>query len=155
LSDIRLTWDTQKGGADFSIVDNDLETDATFETAVVLSLFTDRRVGAEDTLPPEETERRGWWADPLSPIEGDQIGSRLWLLAREKESPKIVVRAGEYAREALEWMAQDGVAERVDVEPSVLQKGVLLLVITIHRPKVDPILFRFNYNWLAQEARRA
>lgn len=153
MSDIALTWDVN--AADFGIEDNDLVTDDGLETAVALSLFTDRRAEDGDVLPDLETDRRGWWADDAtaSPVvAGDRFGSRLWLLARSKDNADYRVRAVEYAREALQWLLDDKVASNVDVSMDVTDSGVRCLVVTISRPATDPVKFQFNDVWLGQGA---
>lgn len=61
----------------------------------------------------------------------DRIGSRLWLLGREKQLAEVVRRAKDYAEEALAWLIDDGVARRVSVTPSVPRQGWLWLEIRI------------------------
>lgn len=153
--DISLTWNVKVGAADFSIVKNDLATDGGLETAIMLSLFTDRRAEAGDVLPVGQTDRRGWWGDAFPVVEGDRIGSRLWLLARSKRSQEVVDRAKEYATEALQWLVDDLVASRVDVESAIMGDGILGIGVTVYRPSVDPVTFRFSYAWASQEAKRA
>lgn len=82
--------------------------------AVIVSLFTWRRANADDPLPG--ADRFGWWGDNFAAVANDRIGSRLWLLAREKLTTQTVERAREYTEEALAWLIEDGVATRVDVE---------------------------------------
>jgi len=105
-----------------------LATDAGLRTAVILSLFTDRRAEAYDVLPDASGDRRGWWADAYA---DDRIGSRLWLLAREKQQPQVLARAREYAEQALRWMVDDGLATRVSVTAETVRTGVLGLRIVI------------------------
>ncbi len=149
MSDIGLIW--EDFGADFAIEANDLAQDDGLETAVLLSLFLDRRAEDGDTLPDGETDRRGWWADAVPVVEGDQIGSRLWLLGRSKQTQDALPRAETYAREALQWMIDDLVTDRIDVTASIPRAGVLGLEVTIYRPTVDPTTFRFSYAWTAQD----
>lgn len=82
--------------------------------AVMISLFTWRRANPDDDLPGDL--RQGWWGDAFPPVANDRIGSRLWLLSRAKLLPETAAKAREYAREALQWLVDDGVAARVDVE---------------------------------------
>ncbi len=148
MSDIALIWDGV--AADVAVIANDLALDEGLETAVELSLFTDRRADEGDSLPDGETNRRGWWADdPL-----DRIGSRLWLLDRAKETAEVLERAEQYAREALQWLIDDLVATKIDVtaEPLTQVRG-FGLAITIYRPARDPARYRFDRVWSAQEAR--
>ena len=116
MTDARLVWDASVYGGDLVLAGDDLAADGGLRTAVLLSLLTDRRVAAGE-LPAGETDRRGWWGDSLA-ADGDVIGSRLWLLAREAARPDVERRAEEYAREALAWLVEDGAARRVDVAVS-------------------------------------
>ncbi len=154
MSDVALVWDMRQGSADFSVDANDLELDDGLETSVMLSLFTDRGANPGDVLPDAAADRRGWWGDAYPVVDGDRIGSRLWLLARSKQLPEILTRAKEYAAEALQWLIDDKVAERVDVESEIVRNGVLGLRIVIFKPKADTVNFRYNYTWASQEARR-
>lgn len=122
------------GRFDMAMEGADLAGDDGLETAVVISLFTDRRAEADDTIPDGSGDRRGWWGDGWSETEGDRIGSRLWLLAREKELPVVARRAEEYAEEALAWLLAEGVARAVRVTAEQVRRGVLGLTIVIERP---------------------
>lgn len=123
----------------------DLATDDGLQTAVLLSLLTDRRAEADDLLPDGGTDRRGWWADAYPDVEGDRIGSRLWLLAREKDTATTLQRAREYAEEALAWLLEEGVARRVQVTAERVRSGVLGLRIEIQRPTGDLFQTAWDY----------
>lgn len=98
--------------------------------AVMISLFTWRRGQKGDTAPGET--RWGWWGDSYADVPESRIGSRLWLLAREKITPEVVRRARDYAVEALQWLIDDGVASDVTVksERAGLDRVDLWIVIT-------------------------
>lgn len=132
MTDLAVVWDDTVHAGDLSVAGVDLEADEGVRTAVLLSLFTDARVDFGD-LPAGETDRRGWWGDTLAAVDGDRIGSRLWLLARESQRPGVVRRAEEYAREALEWLVEDGVAERLEVAAAG-DGGVLRITVAVHLP---------------------
>lgn len=159
MSDIRLAWDPEKGFADFAIVENDLESDEGLETSVFISLFTKRRAEDSDQLPGGQTSLQGWWADSFASVQGDKIGSRLWLLAREKSTSTVLRLAQEYAAESLQWMVDDRVAAsfEVSVASLPLESGRNMLVISVNvvRPTGEAALYRYQYNWIAQEARRS
>jgi len=107
-------------------------------TAILLSLFLDARAGAEDPLPdPLNRDRRGWVGDALAPTAGDRIGSRLWLLAREKQTEATRLRAEIYAREALAWMVEEGLARAVSVSASWASRGQLALRIQVTELSYD------------------
>lgn len=132
MSDIKIVWRDLAGSIEFK--DADLLADESLYTAVVISLFTDRLAEADDVLPNDTGDRRGWWADAFSDIDADRIGSRLWLLNREKQLQQVVEQARQYAQEALNWLVEDGIAGSVTVLASIVRQGVLGLEITIDRP---------------------
>lgn len=150
MADLQLTFDGDllRGGADLALVRSgtslvsDLAIDDSLLSAVIISLFTDRIVDATEaaTLGDGTTQNidcRGWWADAtLDTLDGasDYIGSRLWLLRREKQLSSVVVRAEEYAREALQWLVDEGFVEAVDVtatSTNISGTGHLYIKVTI------------------------
>lgn len=152
MSDLALQWNASQLAADVAVVANDLVRDDGLETAVLLSLFLDRRAEDGDELPDGETDRRGWWGDALPVVDGDRIGSRLWMLARAKPTRATLDRAQEYASEALQWLLDDQVAEAVDVAAEYTPEGWLALLVEVRRPDgTDPAAFRFDGAWRAME----
>ncbi|MCY1532985.1 Phage protein GP46 [compost metagenome] len=145
MSDLALVFDGN--GCDLAFDGNDLQLDDGLSTAILISLFSDRRARIDDTLPGATTDRRGWWADAYAQIPGDQIGSRLWLLGREKELAEPMRRAKEYVQEALAWLIADGIAVRVDVVPTVPRRGVLNLAITVQRADGSRENHQFDVLW--------
>lgn len=129
MSDLKLVWTGQ--GFDLALTENDLQRDDSLQTAVLVSLFSDRRARPDDALPGNDSDRRGWWGDTWPVVTGDQIGSRLWLLSREKDLPEVKRLARDYAGEALAWLIEDGLALAVDVSASVPRRGWLHLRIDI------------------------
>jgi len=152
---IGLVWKDDVGAADLALDGQDLARDDGLETAVFLSLFTDRRAQPDDALPAPGGDRRGWWGDAVPVAPGDLHGSRLWLLARSTQGAGLVEQAETYAREALAWMLEDRVAERVNVTASLPRRGELGLQVDIYRPGRDVTTYRYDYAWQAQAARRA
>lgn len=147
---------TDEGG-DILVDGLDLARDDGLETSVIISLFTDRRAASQEQIPPElpQDDFRGYWGDVRPAVEGDQTGSLLWLLAREKQLPGTLSRAKQYCEEALKWMLDDKVATRVTVATSYISMGWMLIEIDIYRPNGDPVAYRYNYEWAAQAAKRA
>jgi phage gp46-like protein len=112
-------------------------SEETLETAILLSLFTERR---------DEAEGGGWWGHTF----GD-FGSRLWTLRREKLALGIERRAERFAREALAWLVTEGWCAdvRVTGERTPLPRaGVALLVEVVPRdPALAPRSKRYLYPW--------
>ena len=87
--------------------------EASLIRAVVISLFTWRRAADDDALDDEE--RYGWWGDTFPTVADDRIGSRLWLLRRVKLTRQTQMDAEFYAREALQWLLDDGHCSAIDI----------------------------------------
>lgn len=149
MSDIRTLW-VDLGG-DWQLAGPSLAEDDGLQTAVILSLFTDRLADAGEA-GVAATARRGWWGDAYAEAQGDRIGSRLWLLAREKRTTAVLVRAELYAREALQWLIDDGVASKVSTlaEAQGAQGDVLALAVEITRSATPVVRFRFESFWSGQ-----
>src|SRR5262249_44372254 len=109
----------------------------------------------DDLLPDGTDDRRGWWGDhgPVgddpAPPEGP-LGSRLWLLVREKATEETRGRAELYAPQALEGMTPDRAAARVDVRAAWLDRvghppGTLGLRVRILR--YDGTIYDSAFAW--------
>lgn len=141
--DLALAYNKEIDGLDLSIdpVRADLAQDETLTTATVLSLLCDRL--AEPGEVPVGVDRRGWWADALAE-DGDRIGSRLWLLAREKQIDRTLHRARVYLQESLDWLVADGLATKVDVAVFAPRIGYLVAHVVI---TVDGESRRYRFEW--------
>ncbi len=125
----------------------DLTAGDALTRAVLMSLFTWARAKPSDTLPADR--KMGWWGDTYPTATGDRIGSRLWLLSREKLLPDTINRAREYAQEALAWLVTDGVAQRVEVSAERRGTDGLSLICRIWRRDGQPVELRFDDAWEA------
>ncbi|OPY15603.1 MAG: Phage protein GP46 [Syntrophus sp. PtaB.Bin001] len=146
MSDIAVIYDPDKSTFSWSVTKPGLTQDAGLETAVLLSLFSDR-IAREDDVLPSGDDRRGWWADVYSDIEGDAWGSRLWLLSREKQTSETLRRAEEYASEALQWLIDDRVVSSVKCTAQIIRTGVLGLTVVMTRGKNLSTKYRFETFW--------
>ena len=99
----------EQGLFDLSVRKGDLVGDNSLGTEIMVSLFTDVRA-EKDELLPEYRDLRGWWADALLSMQGDDLGtgSKLWLLRRQKQLESVLVQAEAYARSALQWLINEG-----------------------------------------------
>lgn len=131
------------GGSFFalSLANNDIQTDDGLETAIALSLFTHKRVTAEEK-PEGVAGRGGFWGDQFLAAP---MGSKLWLLDRSKETPEILNLAEQYADEAIAWVVDDGLASRASVS-ATFDKGAIVLSVSIERGE-DSQIFKFSENW--------
>ena len=145
--DLQLLYDADRTAFDLALSANDLAGEDGLRTAVLVSLFSDRRAEPDDALPSNDGDRRGWWADAFAEPAGDRLGSRLWLLERGKLTDAVVSQARRYAEEALAWLVEDGVAERVEVTAERQGNERLALAVAIHRPADPPARYRFDDFW--------
>ena len=142
MTDAAVQWRNDAGHGDLRIGGADLAVDDGLGAAVLISLFTDARATA-DELPEGDTDRRGWWGDGLNG-DGDETGSKLWLLRREKQTPDVPGRAEALAREALQWMLDDGVASAVETRAEWATRGLLALGVEIVLPDDSHREFQFD-----------
>lgn len=147
--DLFLKYNGEK--IDIEIANNDIKTDDGLVTSVLISLFTDQQC-EEEELPPGETSRRGWWGDMFPEIKGDKIGSKLWLLKREKQTDSTLKRAREYSEEALKWLIDLNIAQSVTVETSWISSGFLGIKVSIQQGQ-NALTFSFKLNWKAELSR--
>ncbi len=132
MSDLKLTL-TDAMTFDLAMLDQgvDFATEDGLETAVILSIFLDRRAADDDVIPDGTNNRRGSWLDDYAPKSGFHLGSKLWLLSREKTLPTVLARCKQYLEDALQWLVDDGIAELVDVTTSWAAAGVLRFEVVV------------------------
>lgn len=149
MSDIKTVWNPVLGAGDWLMAGPELAAGDDLYTAVLISLFTDRVAAADDVIPDGSTDRRGWWGDVQPDGSFDPIGSRLWLLSRSKSpTTAILNQAVNYAKEALQWMIDDGVASGVDVQASWNAPNYLAMVVTISQADgTNPASYKFQLLW--------
>jgi len=149
---------------DLGLLLDDINTDEGLETAVSISLFTDRRASNDDVLLYDfladgTDDKRGCWIDSYPEVGNDLIGSRLWLLFREKSEQAVVNRAKEYIAQALQWMLDDGVAKSVTSDVRFINRETLQIKVFITRPSFGNSLgddvnsrltLAWEINWLQQ-----
>jgi len=141
MSDITTVWDGSHG--DYMLAGAALARLNDLQTAVFVSLFTDRVAHPDDTLPDGTNDPRGWWADDAEV----PIGSRLWLLDRSTLSQKTLQLAQDYGAEALQWMIDDGVCSKIDVTCSKEGRGFLAMQIALVRYDGTPVNMNFAWAW--------
>ena len=129
---IKVTFDNGSGQGDLDF-DSGMVEDTTFETAITISLLTWRRCEKED-LPADLENLGGFWGDTFADVEGDRTGSKLWLLQGQKINNENLDLAKQYVEEALEWMIEDGIADKIDVKTSRGEYDQLEIELFIQKP---------------------
>ncbi|HFK5630584.1 TPA: phage GP46 family protein [Enterobacter roggenkampii] len=110
--------------------------------AVVISLFTHRRADPDDNVDVP----MGWWGDTWPVVANDRYGSKLWVLQRSKLTNALVNTVRNYLRDALQWMHDDGVVTRIDID--IQRTGINELGNKIVLWRRDgPVTISFNDLW--------
>lgn len=116
--------------------------------AVVISLFTWRR--AE---PDDDTETpMGWWGDTWPTVANDRIGSRLYLLRRSRLTAQTAQKARDYIAQALQWMREDGIVDRMDIAVTRSGLDTLTATLTLTVRQSPPTTLTFDNIWEAIHA---
>lgn len=150
MADIRTVFISMEQGTDYALEGLMLKDDGGLDTAVIISLFTDRRASDDDVLPSSSDDKRGSWMDSFPDVDGDKIGSRLWLLDRAKLTQDTADKVKYYCEEALAWLVQDGIAKAVNVVTEVVRKhplGIIAATIDIVRPDGNIERYKFADLW--------
>ena len=139
--------DTQRGDLVRSD-DTNLDTDEGLETAVTASLFSDARAQPSDGVD-QGADLRGWWG--AVHLDGDgELGSRLWLLRRNKLTRETILLASAYAREALAWLISARVASDITVTTERMPGKLDVAIITIKIQRSQKSAPRFERKWEVQ-----
>lgn len=110
--------------------------------AVVISLFTHRRADPDDNADVP----MGWWGDTWPIVANDRYGSKLWLLQRSKLTNALVNTVRTYIRESLQWMLDDSVVSRIDID--IQRTGINELGNSLVLWRRDgPVTISFNDFW--------
>jgi phage gp46-like protein len=130
---------------DFSINDfGHVESGPDVESAVYISIFTDRRSEEGDEVL--DGNFRGWWGDTYNDAK---IGSRLWTLKRRKATLSVLREANDIIKQCLQWLVDDGVASEIKVqnEWSRINIGRMNMLIEIFKPDGTQEDFKFEEQW--------
>lgn len=127
-----LFWDSQwapwTGQADWALADvseaqnrGGLSARQALHTAVIIALFTDRRIAKDHPLfyLVEDGDQRGWFGDGVDvrrDLFEDDMGSLLWVFERAHLNEDIRRHVEVAAMEALAPLINQGVATRIDVQ---------------------------------------
>ena len=144
MSDTTITWNPALGIGDWSMIGAQLQTGNDLQTAVYISLFTDRVANADDVIPDGTQDPRGWWGDGGQDV---MIGSRLWLLRRAKQTIETLNLAKDYITEALKWLIDDGVVGKFDITVEWTSAGLLGANVIAYMPSGGPTAMQFFWNW--------
>jgi phage gp46-like protein len=136
--------------------DGALDDRQALATAFIVALGTDRLADPDDILPdPDSTDRAGWWGDvDAAEIWGGwPIGSRLWLLRRDKiEDPgssrgATVTRVEYFIREALQPFIDLRIVSRLEVGAARTGRDRIEARVRAYRGPELTIELRYQVLW--------
>jgi len=144
-TDIKVVWDVQNSRGDWQLSGPDLLRGDDLATACFVSFFSDGLAADDDEIPDGTTDRRGWWGDAG---QDKPIGSKLWLLEREKLTLDVAQRAEGYGAESLQWLIDDGViaGAAVTAQPIFGVPGKLFMKAELF--KTDGSRKAVNFIWV-------
>lgn len=142
MTDITTLWNAESSMGDWVEASGDLQQGDDLETAILISLFTDRLARDDDDFDGDD--RRGWWGDTG---EDYAIGSRLWLLRRQPLTVATANKAEDYAKEALQWLIDDGVVASISPVTQIVFPNRLNLFITYQQPGQQAASKHYFWVW--------
>lgn len=120
MADIALT---QKGSYyDFSFQDGDFVLTQGMDTALLMSIFCEKRADISE-MPFVET-RRGWWGNTVLDTDNYEIGSKLWLLEQARRDLTSLSLAKTYTQDCLQWLLEDDLAKEVKTDSAFSSNGI-------------------------------
>ena len=118
---------------DISLDDNgDLLTVNSFDTALKMSLFCERRATEAEEGVAEL--RRGWIGNASNDVEGFEMGSKIWLLMQARLDQNVLNEVIDYTQQCLQWLIDDKLLKSLEVTGTR----------SIDQINLDIKLFRFN-----------
>ncbi|MGI4849549.1 MAG: phage GP46 family protein [Janthinobacterium lividum] len=145
MSDTTTVWVRELGRGDWMLHGAALQDGNDLESAILISLFTDRIANADDVIPDGTGDPRGWIGDAgqLYPI-----GSRIWLLDRAKQTTETLRRANDYIAEALQWLIDDQVVSRFDITTEWTRASMLGAKVLAYQGSAA-VPMNFSWVWKA------
>lgn len=162
MGDVRLVQRTDfpyrtEVSVDWLLLGNGtLDDDEALATAVIVALGTDRLASPDDLLPdPDSTDRRGWWGDldAQQIWNGWPIGSKLWLLRRDKitginaQRGSTLVRVEFYIREALQPFIDLRIASALEVAVTRVDPQRIDAFVRLFRGPRTAVELRYQILW--------
>ncbi|WP_086649256.1 phage GP46 family protein [Gluconobacter sp. DsW_056] len=140
-----LAWkiDTDNDRLDWFVdpTTNSIATTGSLESAVIISLFTDKR--APDTWTRTD-DKRGWWGNDDSSVY--EMGSLLWTLwyIPTQTTDDYTNLVSGICKDALQWLIEEKIAEDIDITVSMITSSDCRITITVTQPNQTE---QYKYMW--------
>ena len=130
---------TTNGYYDISIDgDGDIATQESFETALLMSIFCERRALPSEVATPNL--RRGWIGN-----DGFEIGSKSWLYEQARINRSTMNGVNTSANNGLKWLIDDKLLASISATSTVTESA-LGLTISLSRFN-SPVEYRYYNLW--------
>lgn len=117
-------FDLVVDGGDLAVIDG-------LESAILVSLFSDRRADESEVGDPRK--RRGWIGDLVSGEPQDRHGSGLWLYEQRRLIQETATGVRIEAEQSLDWMVEEKLIEYAAGEVLQIPSSRRInLVVTLH-----------------------
>lgn len=146
MADISLIWDPAHARGDWQVEAGQITIGGDLETAVLVSLFTDRVLPPDAQSPDRSTDPRGWWADTY---RGQPIGSLLWTLSRavKTSATALLSTVQGMCQDALAWLISDGVAATISVKTFWESPTMIGIIVVITESAGNVSTFKYSWAW--------
>lgn len=148
MTDITLSLTNNQ--FDWLITNNDLvwSNDNGIQTAVLISLFTDRVAPIDYKFDPFEYDPRGVWSDTYNDYI---VGSLLWTLTKRAvitSKQTLLAQAQQMCLNALQWMVKENLIYNLSVNCSFLNSTTLAIQVQLtsynsNKPQIIDTVFPF------------
>lgn len=137
-----IAWNNDKGYWDISFTNGDYTTTDKLDTAVLMSLYMDKRATRSEVPNPQL--RRGWWGNKVGDYPNYDIGSKFWLLQQARLTQETINLLKTYSYDCLKWLIDDGYVDIIDTNVEIID-GAAYIRITFYVSQ--NIIFQNIYKW--------
>lgn len=113
FTDLAVKQDTD-GIYDLVIENGDFKKTAGLDSAIITSLFGDRRAEPDEVADP--MKRRGWCGTQNTPDKQGNKGSGLWLREQSRIDSETIEFLRMEAHQSLHWMITDKIVKKFEIE---------------------------------------
>lgn len=125
--DIDFFYNSNDGYWDLALTDEgDLVGSNSIDTAVLMSLFTDKR--ADKSEIRKATQRRGWVGNLFNNNENYEIGSKIWIHSNQgRMQADNLNNIVDDAKDSLNWLLEDGIVDQMVIDYDTINNNEIKL----------------------------
>ena len=126
ITDMAHTFDNDSLTGDLDFTEAGLfATETSLKTAILHSIFSKARISEAERELYGVDELGGWLGSELTGVEGDNYGSKRWVLQRAKATEHTKRLFEQFTLECLNWLIEDGHAVSIEYESEWGESGQL------------------------------